>query len=335
MATLTYRSVAPSSSRPGVNQPAMALLDALCADAGALRLAVTHLANGCRVIDAGIDVAGGLEAGRRIAEICMGGLGSVRFGNTGAVPNWPFSLHVHSSDPVVACLASQYAGWSLSQGKGRQAFHALGSGPGRALAVKEDLFAELDYRDEGDATCLVLEVDRLPPPELAEKIARDCGVDIAQLTLVLTPTCSLAGATQVVARVLEVALHKVHSLGYPLNNIVDGIGSAPLPPPAPDFVTGMGRTNDAILYGGQVHLFVSGDEAQARDLAQRLPASASPDYGKPFAEIFKDYRYEFFEIDPLLFSPAQVTVSCLDSGRSFRAGAIDIRVLERSFGGGQ
>lgn len=324
-----------NSMPPSVNQSALVLLDALRADAARLRVAEEQLPNGCRVIDAGIDVPGGLEAGRRIAEICMGGLGQISFNSDGTIARWPLSVNVHSSNPVLACLGSQYAGWSLSHGKGKQAFHALGSGPGRALAGKEELFDEMGYRDEGEATCLVMEVDQRPPPEVTEKIARDCSIDISQLTLILTPTRSLAGTTQVVARVLEVAMHKAHSVGFPLHHIVDGAGSAPLPPPAPDFVAGMGRTNDAILYGGHVQLFVNGTNDDARDLAERLPSSASRDYGKPFAEVFKEYNYDFFEIDPLLFSPARVTVSCLESGDSFRAGALDTDVLERSFGGVQ
>ena len=324
-----------AAGQPSVNQSALVLLDALRADAARLRVAEEHLSNGCRVIDAGIDVPGGLEAGRRIAGICMGGLGHISFNSDGTTARWPLSVNVHSSDPVLACLGSQYAGWSLSHGEGKQAFHALGSGPARALAGKEDLFGELGYRDAGEATCLVLEMDRRPPLELTEKIARDCRIDIGQLTLILTPTRSLAGTTQVVARVLEVAMHKAHTVGFPVHDIVDGAGSAPLPPPAPDFVTGMGRTNDAILYGGHVQLFVNGSDDDARDLAERLPSSASRDYGRPFAEVFKEYKYDFFEIDPLLFSPARVTVSCLASGNSFRAGALDADVLERSFGGGR
>ena len=284
------------------------------------------------VIDAGIHVPGGIEAGRRIAEICMGGLGHIGFNSDGNIARWPLSVNVHSSDPVLACLGSQYAGWSLSHGEGKKAFHALGSGPGRALAVKEELFEELAYRDEGDATCLVMEVDQLPPLELTEKIARDCDIDVKRLTLILTPTRSLAGTTQIIARVLEVAMHKAHSIGFPLHRIIDGTGSAPLPPPAPEFIVAMGRSNDAILYGGHVQLFVNGSSEDARDLAERLPSSASRDYGRPFAEVFKDSKYDFFEIDPLLFSPARVTVSCLESGDSYHAGALDTDVLERSFG---
>ncbi|GIS45902.1 MAG: hypothetical protein Ct9H90mP18_02340 [Gammaproteobacteria bacterium] len=44
-------------------------------------------------------------------------------------------------------------------------------------------------------------------------------------------------------------MHKLHEIGFPLDKVIDGFGSA-LFPPAPDFLIGMGRTNDAILYGG-------------------------------------------------------------------------------------
>jgi len=332
MTVVEPESASAASSHPSINQLTLPLLNALRCDARQLRIVVQRLSNGCCVIDAGINTPGGLEAGRRIAEICMGGLGHITLNGNGTVKCWPLSLNVYSSNPVLACLGSQYAGWSLAHGKGKGAFHALGSGPGRALAGKEDLFSELDYRDSGDSTCLVLEVDQFPPLELTEKIARNCGIDLAELTLILTPNHSLAGTTQVVARVLEVAMHKAHELGFPLHDIIDGSGSAPLSPPSPNFVTGMGRTNDAILYGGHVHLFVDGSDNDAHDLAERLPSRSSGDYGKPFAEVFKQYNYDFFEIDPMLFSPAQVTVSCLESGNSFHAGAIDEQILKHSFG---
>ncbi|MDH3282607.1 MAG: methenyltetrahydromethanopterin cyclohydrolase [Gammaproteobacteria bacterium] len=311
------------------------LVDALLSDADSLRLKVTTLANGGTLIDAGIDAEGGLEAGLRVARICLGGLGEVGLSAAGPMSEWPTVVQVHTAHPVLACLASQYAGWSLSHGEGKRAFHALGSGPGRALAVKEPLFSELGYRDQGQRACLVLEVDRPPPPELTDKIAAACGIPPSGLTLILTPTTSLAGNVQVVARVLEVALHKAHELKFPLEHIIDGCGSAPLSPPATDFLNAMGRTNDAILFAGTVQLFVRGDDEAARSLAERLPSSASRDYGRPFAEVFKSYDYDFFQIDPMLFSPARVLVTNLDSGSTFRAGQIDLNLLHKSFGSAQ
>ena len=315
-----------------VNRRASHLIETLRADAEALRISITEGEGGETLIDAGTGQKGSIAAGLRIAEICMGGLGTVQLFADAAIPRWPWSVSVASSCPVVACLASQYAGWSLSYGERPNAFFALGSGPARALARREKLFAELDYADEADAAVLVLESARAPPAPLVERIARDCGVAAGRLAIIYAPTQSLAGSVQVVARVLEVALHKAHALGFPLAEIVDGMGTAPLPPPHPDFVTAMGRTNDAVILAGRAHLFVNGPASKARALAEGLPASGSRDYGRPFAETFSAFKGDFYAIDPMLFSPAEAIVTSLETGETFRAGRVDLALLDVSFG---
>jgi methenyltetrahydromethanopterin cyclohydrolase len=320
-----------------VNKLTQPLVQYLLDNADKLRLGIEKLDNGCTIIDAGIKVVGGLEAGRIITEICMGGLGTVSLSQSSYTNNWPLTVNVHASNPVLACLGSQYAGWSLSHAK----YYALGSGPARAMATKvkndevvavEELYAELDYRDSADRSVLVIENDALPPVEIVEKVAAACGVSPDKLTIIVTPTSSLAGGVQVVGRVLEVALHKAHALHFPLENIIDGSGSAPVCPPHPNFVKAMGRTNDAILFAGQVHLFVKGSDEEAEKLANELPSSTSKDYGKPFADIFKAYEYDFFKVDAMLFSPASVIVTAVESGKSFRAGKLDNALLDLSFG---
>ena len=304
-------------------------VERLVADADALRVKVTQDASGARVVDAGIVAGGSIEAGLLIGEICLGGFGSVT-ARSGAVDGWPTWLEVRSSQPVLACLASQYAGWSLSASKeetGGKKFFSLGSGPARALAAKEPLYAELGYRDRADQGVLVMEVDRVPPAVVVQKILRDCALQPQGLTIVLTPTSSAAGTTQVVARVLEVALHKSHEIGFDLSHIVDGVATAPLPSPSPDGVEAMGRTNDAILYGGRVHLSVRGSDEAARALAVKLPSRNSKDYGRSFAEIFKAVEYDFYKIDGALFAPAEVWVSNLDTGSTFHAGGLNMDLL--------
>ena len=258
------------SMLPSVNATAAPLVAELEARADALRVGVSRMDDGTCVVDAGIDQLGGLEAGLLVARICMGGLGHAALRSNPVFPEWPWQVEVRTSQPVLACLGAQYAGWSLSF-DAPEKFSALGSGPARALAAREPLFEELGYRDRCDRACLVLETDRRPPAALAEKVSTNCGVDPERLTLVLTPTGSLAGVVQIAARVVEVALHKAHEIGFPLDAIVDGAGSTPLPPPIDDALTAMGRTNDTILFGGQVQLFVSCEDEQAEDLA--TPAS--------------------------------------------------------------
>ena len=321
-----------AASGLSVNLLARPLVERLLADADALGLQLRRDDSGARIVDAGIEARGSVAAGLQIGEICMGGLGHVNLRSGGGAEGWPTWLDVRSSQPVLACLGSQYAGWSLSATKeetGGKKFFSLGSGPARALAVKEKLFAELGYRDHAPCGVLVLEVDRAPPKIVIDKLLRDCGLAAEALTLILTPTTSLAGTTQVVARVLEVALHKAHELGFALANIVEGAGTAPLPSPSADGVEAMGRTNDAILYGGRVHLTVRGDDTAARELARALPSRNSRDHGRSFAEIFKEVEYDFYKIDGALFAPAEVWVSNIDSGNTWHGGATDMALLQR------
>ncbi|WP_158922523.1 methenyltetrahydromethanopterin cyclohydrolase [Acidisphaera sp. S103] len=317
---------------PTLNARAYRLVDSVRSDAAALRVGVSRGEAGELLIDAGANHQGGIAAGLRLAEICLGGLGQVQLTTDATVPHWPWTISVSTANPVTACLGSQYAGWSLSHGKGKGSFFALGSGPARVLARKEKLFEELDVQDTSKQAVLVLESGKPPPAPLVKQIAEACGIDPSGLAILYAPTQSLAGGVQVVARVLEVALHKAHELHFPLANIVDGMGAAPLPPPHPDFVTAMGRTNDAIIFGGRVHLFVTGPASAARDLAEAMPAAKSRDYGRPFAEIFKAAKGDFYAIDPMLFSPAAVTITALETGESFFAGAVDAALLDASFG---
>ena len=314
-----------------INKQVKPLEERLIESREKLNLIITESEGGAKIIDAGIKTKGCLEAGRIITEICMGGLGTVSLSMTSNIESWPLSIHVHSTDPVLSCLGSQYAGWSLSFVQNDDNFSALGSGPCRALAGKEDIFSDIDYKDKFFSTVVVLEVDQNPPQEIIDKITSDCGISEKNLTVILTPTRSLAGTTQVVGRVLEVGLHKVHELGFPIDKVVDGFGSAPLPPPAPDFLIGMGRTNDAILYGGTVHLYVDTPNDDAVELSKRLPSNTSSDYGKPFSDVFKEYKYDFYKIDKMLFSPAKVIVSSIKTGKTYVSGSINLPLLNDSF----
>ena len=319
------------SEKISINKTVKPLVENLLDKADQLNIGIHTTDGGAKIIDAGINHDGCLESGRLITEICMGGLGKVDLTMSSNTTNWPLTINVHSTNPVLSCLASQYAGWNLSFVKEEDNFNALGSGPCRALALKEDLFKDLDYSDKFYSTVVVMEVDRNPPQEIIDKIVSDCSISEKNLTIILTPTKSLSGCTQVVGRVLEVGMHKLHEIGFPLDKVVDGFGSAPVPPPAPDFLIGMGRTNDAILYGGIVHLFVDVPDDEAFELAKRLPSSTSSDYGKPFADIFKEYKFDFYKIDKLLFSPAKVIVSTIKTGKTFTQGSTNIELIEKSF----
>jgi len=321
----------PASAAPAVSvsERASLLVDKLVADAAALRCVVSTGEAGERRVDCGAETAGGLEAGRRLGEICMGGLGTVSITSQSGLDKWPLGVVVHSTNPVIACLGSQYAGWTITDEA--TGFFALGSGPARALSRVEKLYEELGYADSNARTALVIEGDKAPPSTVASNVATACGIAASNLTILYAPTGSLAGGVQIAARVLEVALHKAHELHFPLTDIVDGYGVAPIAPPVPDFIQAMGRTNDAIIYGGRIQLFVRGSDDAASALAEKLPSRTSSAYGRPFAEIFAAVNGDFYRIDPSLFSPALVTVSNLDTGRSFHAGALAPEIVDASF----
>jgi len=317
--------------QPSINAQVAPLVAAIIDNADALRVAVTKGALGETLIDCGVNAVGGLEAGRLLSEVCLGGLGQVTFETTNTEAPWPFMVTVHTSQPVIACLGSQYAGWSLSVDDNGKKFNVLGSGPARAMGSSEKLFEELGYRDKAKSAALVIEADKAPPKALVEQVAKACGLKPEQLTILYAPTSSLAGTVQIAARCLEVALHKAHELHFPLVDIVDGIATVPVPPPTPGFIEAMGRTNDAIIYAGCTQLYVTGDADAAKKLAEELPSANSKDYGKPFAEIFAAVKGDFYQIDPMLFSPAKVIVTSLKTGESFHGGKIDDAVLQRSF----
>src|SRR5689334_10127623 len=307
-----------------LNDRAFALADRLAADAEAARVEVATLPNGTRVIDCGARAAGGFEAGRYLAEVCMAGLGTVAYAPLAIEGRWLPGLTVTTDRPAIACLAAQYAGWRID----RDGYFAMGSGPARALIRAEELYDDLGWDEQASAAVLCLETREPPPAAIADFVAERAGVPASALTLVMAPTASIAGSVQIAARVVETALHKLHELDFDVRKVVAGYGSCPLPPVAGDDMKALGRTNDAVLYGGQVHLTVKDDDDALRDLVERLPASASSDYGEPFGKVLEEAEFDFYKIDPLLFSPAQIRLTSVASGRSFEAGAVNLGVLE-------
>ena len=311
----------------GLNERAWRIADAMVANAAALRVTARTLPGGARVIDAGIDAPGGYGAGRALAEICMGGLADVAYpplllgGDT-----WP-GVRVWTDHPAVSCMASQYAGWAIQVGK----YFAMGSGPLRAHArVEKELFAKLRYAERAERGVLVLETRAAPTDAVAAWVGQKAGLAPSQLTFVVAPTASLAGGVQIAARMLETGLHKMDTLGFDVTKVVSGMGTAPLPPVAKNDLRAIGRTNDCILYGGQARYTVNADDAELSALVPKIPAAASKDYGTPFYEIFKRYDGDFYKIDPLLFSPAEVWLTSVGSGKTYHAGQVNPDVLRAS-----
>jgi methenyltetrahydromethanopterin cyclohydrolase len=310
-----------------MNEAASEIADSMADSADLLRVRTFRLPSGARVIDAGVEADGGIEAGVALAEICMGGLGNVSCTPLHIGNQTHAGLIVWTDHPAVACMASQYAGWAISVDN----FFAMGSGPLRAHArVERELFEKLGYEEQADEGVLVLETRALPNDEVAAWLSKRTGLQTLQLTLVVAPTGSIAGGVQISARIIETGLHKMETLGFDVMRVVSAVGTAPLPPVARDDLRAIGRTNDCILYGGQARYTIKAPDAELEKLAEQVPASASRDYGTPFYEIFQRYGGDFYKIDPLLFSPAEVWLTSTESGRTFHAGRLNPEVLEAS-----
>jgi methenyltetrahydromethanopterin cyclohydrolase len=310
-----------------LNEQARRRADALEADAAALRIGVSRV-GGARLLDCGVASAGGLQAGLGLARVCLADRAEVSLVSSPLAEVPGPAVQVFTDDPVRACMASQFAGWKVSVGK----FFGMGSGPMRAAYGKEALFDHIPGREKPPVAVGVLETRKLPGEEVIAWIAERTGVPADQVTLLAAPAASLAGTVQVVARSLETALHKLHELKFDLSQVVSGFGVAPLPPVAVDEIVAMGRPNDAILYGGQVTVWVRTDDEQLAEVGPKVPSSASRDHGAPFAEIFERYNRDFFKIDPLLFSPAVISLVNLKSGKRHTFGRLEPEVLRRSFG---
>lgn len=312
-----------------LNVDALSLFRRAAAKADSMRCAHGEVA-GADVLDCGVEQAGSLQAGLLLARLCLGDAAEVslapadpeRFASDNAV-------YVRTDRPVEACLGAQYAGWPLQS----EDYFAMASGPMRMFRGREEVLEDLNLRESGEQVVGVLESDRLPGEDIIALVAEQCGVRPEGVHLAIGSSTSLAGSIQVVARSVETAMHKLHALKFDVSSIVSATGTAPLPPPAKpgETVQGIGRTNDAMLYGARVTLWVDTTDKAVEAVADRVPSSSSPDHGEPFAAIFKQYDYDFYRVDPLLFSPAVVTIHNLRSGRTWTRGQVDTEVLRRSF----
>jgi len=328
-----------STSSVGLNKSALTLVKKLSDDASKYAVTVEQTEAGATLIDAGIEAEGGFLAGEVVTEICLGGFGRanlmpIQYGDS-VLP----SVFVKTDHPAIALLASQFAGWQI---KGED-FSAIASGPARALALKpKDLYEKLEYKEESDLAVLVLETESRPSAAVIQQIADKCRVAPKNLFLVMFSTTSLTGATQVSGRIVETGLHKLERLGLDPLIVKHAWGYAPIVPLHPNSGEAMGRTNDAILYAGVTNYTLSyEDEEKLENLVKQAPSSASQmlqearrlaEKNPRFLDIFKEAGFDFYKVDPNLFAPAVVAINNTKTGKTFRAGSLDIEVMKGSLG---
>jgi len=307
-----------------INRTAIELVDEALDFAGELDVVGYELDNGATVVDFGIDAAGGVEAGLLLAEIQTAGLANLRtrMGELAGAPRQYVELS--TDHPAVALLCSQKAGWEVTTESG---FEGLGSGPARALVGRETEFERVGYYDSAEFATLAIESTTLPDEEVAEQVAELAEVDAEGVFLPTFATGSTAGSVTTAARAAELAVFRLLEVGYEPTDVLHASGSAPLAPPTRDETEAMGRTNDALAYGGEVHLQVARDD----DRFGEIVSTASDEYGTPFVDVFEDADWDFYDVPESVFAPAQVTVDVVD-GPVYTVGETDEELLAESFG---
>jgi methenyltetrahydromethanopterin cyclohydrolase len=289
---------------------------------------VVRSVEGATVLDFGVQRPGTLAGGLALAEICLAGLAEVTL-----APQYDHRLHlpavaIHTSSPLLACIASQYAGWPFSE----ENYFAMCSGPARMNRGQEPILNEYGLLGRFTPAIGVFECNSLPQLRELAAFAKVCDVKLEQVIVCVAPTASFPGTLQVVARSIETTLHKLHELKFDLTTMVAATGLAPLPPLCSDDLVALGWTNDSILYGGCVNLWLDTTDEAIEKVLNRLPSSSSTDFGDPFLETFNRYQKDFYKIDRMLFSPARVVLNNIRTGRVFTCGEIRIDILKRSFG---
>jgi len=311
-----------------LNERAQSIVENLCKTSEENSVIVKRSKSGATLIDAGIEARGGFTAGRIITEICLGGLGSVQIYSQSYEAVDFMSIFVLTDHPALATLGSQFAGWQIKKG----GYFAIGSGPARALAQKpREIYDILKYNDKATVATIILETTEKPPEEVIQYIAHECNLSPEKLNIILTPTTSIAGSTQVSGRIVETGLHKLSKIGINPLTVHYASGHAPIAPVHPKFTKAMGMTNDMILYGGIAYYALEHeDDHELEKLLRKAPSSASKQYGKPFAQIFKEANHDFYKIDPNLFSPAKFIINNITTGSTFHTGHVNFEILRKS-----
>lgn len=307
-----------------VNEIAVGIAEEMIQNREELGIIVSVLENGTTIIDAGANSPGGIRAGVYFAKVCLGGLCDISLGTNGR-----FHISVFIDNPKVACMACQFAGWSISVDK----YFAMASGPARALSrVEKKLYDTICCQDVFHKAVIALETRKSPDEKVSNFIAEKCCIDPKNLYVLVAPTASIVGSVQISARVVETGIHKLHELGFDLDKIVSGFGTAPIAPVAKNDLEAMGKTNDCVLYGGVTRYFVDCEDADVEKIIEKVPSSSSKDYGMPFLETFEKYDKNFYDIDPHLFSPAEIYMNNIRTGSNFHAGKVNEEILDKSLG---
>ena len=296
-----------------------------------LNCKVHHLKNGATVVDMGVEMPGGYQAGRLFVEATIGGMGDVQFGQykEGCI-DLP-SIDVYIDQPCTACLSAQFSGWKM-KGKDIEGYiNPIGSGPARAIA-KNDPFSQCwTYQDVHHEVVFGAQTQEIPNEEDAEDIATQCHVDPSNVYILAARTGSLTGSIQICSRTVEASSWRLQRKGFDISTIISGYGTCPIAPPIFDEVLAMDRVNTALLYGVKVKYLVDWEDDKIAEIIDTLPFSASRRYGEDFYDLFEEGKHDFYIVDKDVHTVAYYEIYNIRTGSCFKAGEIRDDMMKKSF----
>ncbi|MBE6487207.1 MAG: methenyltetrahydromethanopterin cyclohydrolase [Methanosphaera stadtmanae] len=315
-----------------MNIAAKKIADEMFENANSYKLIATTLSNGTRLIDCGINANGSIKGGELFTKVCLGGISDVGIsipGDLSDIMAMP-AVKVKTDFPALSTLGSQKAGWKIDV----DGYYAIGSGPAQTHKFPDNKIYEMcDYKEDSDIAIITLEADKLPDEKVADYIAEECNVKAENLTILVAPTSSLVGSIQISGRTLETGVFKMMEImDFDVTKITYAAGITPITPVDPDSKKAMGKTNDAIIFGGRAYYYIQPDEGESlEELAATLPSSASDKYGQSFIELFEQADCDFYKMPKDVFAPAQIIVNDMVTGEIFHTGFIDLERLKKSF----
>ena len=294
-----------------------------------LNCKVHTLKNGATVVDMGVEMPGGYQAGKLFVEATIGGMGIVTFGRFQCGKIDLPSIDVYIDQPATATLSNQFSGWKMKMREGCLGnINPIGSGPARSLAINDVFSQSWTYKDNSHETVFGAQTQVLPDEEDAEDIAKQCGVTPDNVFILAARTGSLVGSIQVCSRTVEASTWRICRKGFDIGKLISGFGTCPIAPPIWDEVRAMDRVNTALLYGVDVKYLVDSTDEEIEACMEQLPFSASRRFGEKFYDLFEEGKHDFYIVDKDVHTVARYTFTNIRTGNTFTAGEIREDMLE-------
>ena len=147
--------------KKSINELAVKVVKEIITRQEEIGVKVIKMKCGTTLIDMGLHAKGSNEAGILFTRVTLGDMATVNLGTWRLNDDFSFgSVELFVTEPLIACLASQIAGWQLGTGE----FATIGSGPARAQAViPTDTYLNMTpYRDRNDEVVLCIQDIRYP-----------------------------------------------------------------------------------------------------------------------------------------------------------------------------